>query len=56
MGLQIKTHVDGSINRYKAQLVTKGFSQKYDIDYETFALVARLTFVRSHIVVAIVKK
>lgn len=39
-----KTHSDSSIERYKARLVTKGYSQEYDIDYEeTFAPVARLT-------------
>ena len=40
---KIKHNADGSINRYKAQLVTKGYAQTHDIDYEeTFALVAKM--------------
>ncbi|KAG9447646.1 hypothetical protein H6P81_013774 [Aristolochia fimbriata] len=43
----VKTKADGSIDRHKARLVTKGYNQEYDIDYEeTFAPVARLTSVR----------
>ena len=35
---KIKRKSDGSIDRYKARLVTKGYAQQYDIDYEeTFA-------------------
>ena len=42
----IKYNVDGSVNRYKAQLVAKGFTQSYSIDYEeTFAPVAKLNSV-----------
>ena len=52
---KIKTKVDGSVERYKACLVAKGFTQEYDIDYEkTFAPIARLTFVRCLIAVAAV--
>ncbi|GKV52289.1 hypothetical protein SLEP1_g58877 [Rubroshorea leprosula] len=43
----IKHKVDGSIDRYKARLVARGFSQKYGEDYEeTFSLVAKMTSVR----------
>ena len=45
---KIKTRSDGSIERYKACLVAKDFTQEYGIDYEeTFALVARLSSVRT---------
>ena len=54
---KIKTRSDGTIERYKACLVAKGFSQEYGIDYEeTFAPVARLTSVRSLIAIAASKR
>ena len=38
---KIKTRSDGTVDRYKARLVARGFTQEYEIDYEeTFALVA----------------
>jgi hypothetical protein len=50
---KIKTRSDGTIDRYKACLVAKGYTQEYDIDYkETFAPVARLSFVRTLIAVS----
>uniref|UniRef100_A0A2N9HRP8 Integrase catalytic domain-containing protein n=1 Tax=Fagus sylvatica TaxID=28930 RepID=A0A2N9HRP8_FAGSY len=50
---KIKTHSDGTVDRYKACLVAKGFTQEYGIDYEeTFALVARLSSVRTLIAIS----
>ncbi|KAM1164645.1 hypothetical protein ACFX13_024764 [Malus domestica] len=43
----IKHKADGSINRYKARLVDKGYTQTYGADYhEMFAPVAKLNTVR----------
>jgi len=50
---KIKTKADGSIERYKARLVARGFQQSYGRDYEeTFAPVAHMTTIRAFIVVA----
>jgi len=39
----VKHKVDGSIERYKAWLVEKSFTQTYDIDYEeTLTLIAKM--------------
>lgn len=45
---KIKHATDGSIDKYKARFVARGFSQKEGIDYEeTFAPTARYTTIRS---------
>ena len=42
--LKIKHKVDGSIERYKTRLVTKGYTEQEGIDYEeTFSHVMRFT-------------
>jgi hypothetical protein len=50
---KIKHVVDGSIEKYKARFVARGFSQKEGIDYEeTFAPVARYTSIKNIIALA----
>ena len=45
---KIKTRIDDFVERYKSQLVSRGFTQEYGIDYEeTFAPVARVTSIRT---------
>ncbi|KAJ6965457.1 hypothetical protein NC652_003361 [Populus alba x Populus x berolinensis] len=49
----IKLCSDGTLNRYKAQLVALRNRQEYGVDYEeTFAPVAKMTTVRTIIVIA----
>ncbi|WJZ99837.1 hypothetical protein VitviT2T_018252 [Vitis vinifera] len=43
----IKSKADGSVERYKAKLVAKGFTQTYGIDYQdTFSPVAKINSIR----------
>ena len=49
----MKLNSDGSLNRYKARSVALGIRQEYGIDYdETFALVAKMTIVRTILSIA----
>ncbi len=44
---KIKQGANGEVERYKAKLVVRGFTQTYGVDYnETFALVAKFTSIR----------
>lgn len=50
---KLKTRADGSIERYKARLVARWFSQQYEINYdETFSPVVKMTTVRILITLA----
>lgn len=47
MGVTIKYKADTSVERHKAQLVAKGLTQTYGIDYQkTFAPAAKINFNR----------
>jgi len=53
---KVKHNVNGSMSRYKAKLVAKGYAQTYGIDYEeTYNLVAKMITVRIIIAMAITK-
>ena len=54
---KIKRNVYGSIARYKARIVAKGYAKKYGIDYEeTFSLVVKNTTIRVLITLAVSKR
>ena len=52
---KIKHFANGSVEKYKARFVARGFTQKEGIDYdETFAPVSRYTTIRTIISLAAV--
>ena len=54
---KIKNRSDGIVDRYKACLVARGFTQEYGIDYEeTFAPVARLSSIMTLIAISAARR
>jgi hypothetical protein len=53
---KIKHNADGSMSKYKAKLVDKGYAQTYGIDYEeTYSPIAKTTTIRVIITMATTK-
>lgn len=53
---KINHHANGSIERYKARLVVKDFTQKVGIDFNgTFSPIVKMTTIKSLVGVAIKK-
>lgn len=54
---KIKRHPYSLVERYKAWLVTEGFSQQYGLEYdETFSPIAKLSIVRVLLALALNKE
>jgi hypothetical protein len=54
---KLKTNFDESIERYKARLVVKAYSQQYGMDYEEmFSSVAKITIIHTLIVIASIRQ
>ena len=54
---KIKTWLDGTVDRYKACLVSRDFTQEYEIDYEeTFAQMSRLSSIKTLIAISTARK
>jgi hypothetical protein len=55
-GCSIKHGVDGEVERYKARLVTRGYTQTFEVDYnETFAPIAKFVSIRCIIALAAIE-
>jgi hypothetical protein len=54
---KVNTRSDGSLDRYKARLIARGFQQEQGHDYdETFTLVAHITTIHTLVAVASVRE
>ena len=49
-------HIDDTLNKLKARLVVRGFSQMYDIDYtDTFASIVKFDILRLFLIIVALK-